>query len=541
MSNPESSRAARLRFEAVERDFVLFLVRLLTVYEPIPIRFVPSKKERTYLATFPFSDLHPHVKKLRILTLGADAVELRADLLRDPLARTTKIIEAYENPSLSYLSEQMALIRRHLPGFPLVFTLRTPAQGGRYPYPADAPAEALFKSLHHALKLGCDMIDIEMGLDRDFTKKIIDDAKERNISVLISWRDKTPPNKGGFSWSGGDAKAIYEEARGMGADVVKIVGTAGQVSDNFALRVFAASIEEQEDDDDDYGHEADDNDSSIAEPASRPLLSAYNMGYKGRISRFLNPNLASITHDLAKQLTGKGIIGNPSMTFSEIQKALHLSGLQEKAAFLHLCNGESTIASQRDWLSIMYRDWFDVMGLPFSMETQVSWDKGLTDVVREYDGINGDLLGVLVGDGINVADEVVGDHNVQATGYCDTVIIAQDKTLLGFNKLVEGLSQLIQSSISPSIHLNKHSSAVVLSWDASSAFAKSARLAIQNLALEDVNILTPSSVALELLGTPTIIIDTCEDTMQTPSSVYQQLLAGKDGGELDLQRQRARD
>ena len=509
----ESSRAARLRFEAVERDFVRFLLRLLAVYEPIPKRFEPSRRGRSYLVTLPFSDLHPHVKQLPVLTLGADAVELRADLLHDPTVRSAKIVEAYENPSLSYLSEQVALVRRHLPGYALVFTLRTPAQGGRYPYPADAPAEALFKSLHHALKLGCDMIDIEMGLDAQLTGRLIDDAKKRNVAVLISWRDKTPPNSGGFSWSSARARALYDEARAMGADVVKIVGTAGQVSDNFALRVFAASIEEGGED---------------GESEGLPALSAYNMGYKGRISRFLNHTLASVTHDLAKQLTGKGVIGNPSMTFSEIQRALHLSGLQEKAVFLHLCNGESTVAMERDWVSIMYRDWFDTMGLPFSMETLVSSGKRLAEVVSEYGGLNGDLQGILVGDGVDVGSEVVGDENVEQTGYCDTVIVDESHRLFGFNKLVEGLCQLIQSSLSPSIHLNKQSTAVVLSHDPSSAFARSARHAIRRLGLENVVISLPSS--LTHAGTPTIIIDTCDDASQTPLPVYHQLLAGEDGG-----------
>lgn len=487
------------------------------------------------MATFPFSDLHPHVKKLPRLTLGVDAVELRADLLRDPMARSTKIVEAYENPSLSYLSEQVALIRRHLPSFPLVFTLRTPAQGGKYPYPADAPAEALFKSLHHALKLGCDMIDIEMGLDPQLTRTLIQDAKERNISILMSWRDKTPPNQGGFSWSSARAKALYNEARQMGADVVKIVGTAGQVSDNFALRVFAASIENgQEEDDSDGEGEIHGKGTNGTTITPRPSLSAYNMGYKGRISRFLNPTLASVTHDVAKQLTGKGVIGNPSMTFSEVQRALHLSGLLEKKSFIHLCSGQTTIAMERDWMSIMYKDWFDVMGLPFIMGTCVGDGKNLKEIIDEHEGINGDLQGVLVGEGMDVVNQVVGDANVKATGYCDTIILGPSGSLLGFNKLVDALYQLVRSSISPSVHLNKHSSAIILSSSATTSFARSGLQAIRCLGLDNVAILGPpflTNVFAVTGNLPTIIIDTCEDATKIPSETYRQLLSGQDGGE----------
>jgi pentafunctional AROM polypeptide len=508
-----------LQFEAVERDFVSFLIRLLSVYEPTPTRFEPSRRERSYLATFPFSDLSPHVNELPRLALGVDAVELRADLLRDPMVRDGKIVEAYENPSLSYLSEQVALIRRHLPGFPLVFTLRTPAQGGRYPYPADAPAEALFKSLHHALKLGCDMIDIEMGLDEHLTAKLIQDAKERNTSVLISWRDTKPPKEGGFDWSSRGAKALYDEATQMGADVVKIVGTAGQVPDNFALRLFAAQIEEE-------------CSNLKGDKGKRPSLSAYNMGSKGRISRFLNSTLASVTHDVAKQLTGKGIIGNPSMTFNEIQWALHLSGMLEKKSFIHLCSSQRTTGDQP---SQMYCDWFRVMGLPYCMELQITNGQALRKVMFEHDGRDGDLQGILVGDGVDVLDEVDGDANVEQTGYCDTVIVDQSGHLLGVNKLVEALHHLIERSISPSVHFNKESSAVVISSSASTPAARSAMQAIKCLGLENVTLIVPStSSALALEHRPpTIVIDACEDATLTPLPIYYELLAAENGGECE--------
>lgn len=513
-----------MQFEAVERDFVSFLIRLLSVYEPSPVRFEPSRRARSYLATFPFSDLSPHVKELPRLTLGVDAVELRADLLCDPMVRDAKIIEAYENPSLSYLSEQVALVRRHLPGFPLVFTLRTPAQGGRYPYPADAPAEALFKSLHHALKLGCDMIDIEMGLEEHLTANLIQDAKERNTSVLISWRDTSPPKEGGFDWSSTEAKALYDEAMQMGADVVKIVGTAGQISDNFALRLFAARIEEE-------------GSLSNGETGKKPSLSAYNMGSKGRISRFLNSTLASVTHDVAKQLTGKGIIGNPSMTFNEIQRALHLSGLLEKKSFLYLCSSQGTAGDQ---VSQLYRDWFDVMGLPYCMDAQMTNGQELRELLFQHDARNGDLQGVVVGEGVDVMKEVDGDANVEQTGYCDTVIVDPVGHLLGVNKLVEALHHLIERSISPSVHFNKESSAVIVSSSASTSAARSAMQAVKCLGLENVSLIVPSATTALALKhkLPTIVIDACEDATMCPLPIYYELLSGQDGGECGKNKER---
>lgn len=487
---------------------------------------MPSKDERTYLATLPFEDLRPHVKLLPIITQGVDAIELRADLLRDPIDNIGNIVtEAYGNPSLSYLSEQIALIRRHLPDYPIIFTLRTPAQGGRYPYPANAPAEALFTSLHHALKLGCEMIDIEMRLDANLTHKLIADAKVRKTSILLSWRDKRSPREGGFDWSSIEAAGLYLEATNMGADIVKIVGTAGQVPDNFALRVFAAKIEEEE------GNSVEiKKDVSAAEPLqNRPPLSAYNMGSKGRISRFLNPVLASVTHDITKQLTSKGVIGNPSMTFNEIQRALHLSGLLDKASFLYLCADSK---SEEDTSSI-YRDAFHELALPYSMKRQIWKGEELQDIVASCKGsLDGDLKGIVIGKGIVLPAGMTRDQNVLMTGICDTIIIEESGALLGCNKLVEGLVQLIKDRISPSISLNQHRSAVVLSSGGGGTEDSSALHALQ---LSGLGIVSKAGIGCDttmLQNPPSIIINTGKDSsMQGSELLLRIMAANEEGGE----------
>ncbi|PWN36929.1 aldolase [Meira miltonrushii] len=450
----ESSRAERLRFEAVERDFVRFLVQLLASFQSQTLPWKPEPKGRSYLVTLPFADLHPHVDKLPLITLGADAIELRADLLNDPGASNGQadIIEAYENPSLSYLSEQVALIRRHLPDYPLVFTLRTPAQGGRYPYPADAPAKALFTSLRHALKLGCNVIDIEMGLDPAQTQLLIEEAKLRKITVLISWRDQKPSTSGGFDWDVNRATDLYNKAGELGADIVKIVGTAGKLSDNFALQLFCSGLESKD----------------------RLPLSAYNMSYLGRMSRFLNPVLASVTHPIAKELSKEGVVGNPSMTFEEIQRALHLSGLVQQAHFLSIMNSESNC--QR------FVDWFNMMGLPYTMLHSSTDGDSLKQSIHHADKRLGNLGGIYFPEGLawDARDRLSlpnmrCDANVRDTGTfdCITSTLSLESRLintapqsiewLASNKLVEALVDTITASISPSVHLTKRSRMVVLS------------------------------------------------------------------------------
>lgn len=494
---------------------------------------MPSRQARSYLVTLPFADLRPHVEKLPLITLGADAIELRADLLHDPsrdlTASTGKgtkdIVEAYENPSLSYLSEQIALIRRHLPGYPLVFTLRTPAQGGRYPYPADAPSEALFTSLRHALKLGCDVIDIEMGLDVQQSNALLREAKERKITVLISWRDKIASNKGGFEWRSNRAQKLYNEAVQMGADIVKIVGTAGQVSDNFALRVFAAGLEDSKN------------------AAMLPPLSAYNMGYPGRISRFLNPTLASITHRLAKELSKQGVVGNPSMTFEEVQQALHLSGLIEKASFI-------VVDTEGQDLLVRYRHWFHVMGLPYAINRKPWPIEGLEQILRDNDPRQGDVRGLCFPNGakigeIRLGSELILDPFVINSGFFDCVQVENTESnktppdtdkdgvaaigsLHASNTLVEALADLITSSISPSVHLSRQSICVILTPSGQeehcmlqvSAAQAATLVGLVNIARQPAD--TPWE---EGGGTPTIIINCCPT-----APLHESLLAGQDGG-----------
>ncbi|MCO5598527.1 hypothetical protein L7F22_052624 [Adiantum nelumboides] len=529
----ESSRAERLRFEAVERDFVRFLVQLLASFQSQTLPWKPEPKGRSYLVTLPFADLHPHVDKLPLITLGADAIELRADLLSDPVASNaqTDIIEAYENPSLSYLSEQVALIRRHLPDYPLVFTLRTPAQGGRYPYPADAPAKALFTSLRHALKLGCNVIDIEMGLDSEQTQTLIEEAKLRKITVLISWRDQKPSTSDGFDWDVTRATQLYTKAGELGADIVKIVGTAGRLSDNFALQLFCSGLKKKD----------------------RLPLSAYNMSYLGRMSRFLNPVLASVTHPIAKELSKEGVVGNPSMTFEEIQRALHLCGLIQQAHFLSISNSQSS--------SRKFSDWFKMMGLPYTMLHSSMDQDSVEQLIHHADKRLGNLGGICFPDGLawKARDQITlpnlkCDPNVQDTDIFDCItstlslesrsinVAPQAIEWIATNKLVEALVDTITASISPSVHLTKRSRMVVLSAHPNSDskmdwYAGSARQTAKHFALL-CTIHNGSNNQWKVDGVPkgnddeffgqdpTVIINCQKNTTSFDSSLFENSLGG---------------
>lgn len=551
---------ARLQFEAVERDFVRFLTRLRRAFQEQNDPFLPPGRRRSFLVTLPFADLRPNVEKLADITIGADAVEFRADLLSDPVAEERLVTssnasvkasadetEAYENPSLSYLSEQVGLVRRHLPYVPLVFTLRTPAQGGRYPYPANAPSSALFASLRHALKLTCDVIDIEQGLDEDETNLLIREAKARNITVMISWRDVHPPHRGGFHWGQAGAREIYERAKHMGADVIKIVGTAGEVSDNFSLRVFAAQLDEMR---------------REQTSVDLPPLSAYNMGYRGRISRFLNPHLASVTHPLIKRLTRHGVVGDPSMTFEEMQRALYLSGLTEALTFVCVVsNLLGTQSAQR--VKSHFDDWLQRLGLPHSLVlVECKGRPNPNDVLlhqRVLDHLH-NIGGLMFGQTNNDAGEPslleksTLNMHAQASGTCDTIVPQVTLTKLrardsrsskgpeepawvGTDKLCEALVELVGESVSPTFYLDAMSTAAVLvtRGEESGCCARSAREALRSLRFEQVIIITAHDA--HRLSQARVVIDIRtrsalpQESESCASSLIDRLSSAPFGGE----------
>ena len=181
---------------------------------------------------------------------GADSLELRADLLAG--------IESPE--AVELVTEQVSLLRRHS-ALPIIFTVRTASQGGRYPDARAADAVAL---LTQAARLGCEFIDVEMTLKQEVREELLEAI--RPSYVLLSHHD--PQRQ--LSWDALERKVV--EASRSGADVVKIVTTAKDVDDCSRLRaaVTAANV-------------------------PQPVI-ALAMGELGKLSRALNQVMTPITH-----------------------------------------------------------------------------------------------------------------------------------------------------------------------------------------------------------------------------------------------------
>ena len=224
---------------------------------------------------------------------GIDAVELRVDLLSP-----SGSAKAPNAPSIEYVTEQLVLLRCFT-NLPIVYTVRTVSQGGAFP---DQSEDHLFSLLDTGLRLGAEYIDVETTLPHARIQKL---AKRKGSSKIIaSYHDWS----GKLSWNGPEVQAQYTLGAGLG-DIVKIVGKANTIEDNFSLRQFVQKVS--------------------TSPSAKPLI-AINMGAAGQLSRILNTTFTPVTHPALPVAAAPG-----QLSVSQINSALHLTGqIPEKRFYL---------------------------------------------------------------------------------------------------------------------------------------------------------------------------------------------------------------
>ncbi|KAJ2663070.1 3-dehydroquinate dehydratase (3-dehydroquinase) [Coemansia sp. RSA 1199] len=201
--------------------------------------------------------------KLEALTAGAQAIELRVDLLGSSEFAGADFNDARVASSFSaFVHRQFALLR-HNSRLPIVFTVRTQAQGGAFPASADTLRVQLLRS---AIQWGAEYVDVEVDAKAPEVY-----AKRQNSMVIASYHDTTGER---LQWDSEFATEILMRARACG-DVVKLISFARTWDDNTKCQQFVQQ------------HHS----------TAMPLI-ALNMGYTGQMSRVLCPCLTPVTHPL---------------------------------------------------------------------------------------------------------------------------------------------------------------------------------------------------------------------------------------------------
>jgi len=248
-----------------------------------------TKKARTTLISTTFPDVHAALPNLDILSVGADAIEIRVDLLEEPLpdGSVSKI------PSLKYVGEQVMVLRQRTE-LPIIFTTRCTKENGRFPM--DDPS-LFYRYLARAIQWGCEYIDVELWLPEEIRRKL---AENKACTKIISaFHDFS----GNFKWTSPETQRLFELGAVYG-DIVKMYALVNSMQENYELEYFRSTIQAK------YPH---------------PPFSGLNMGPMGQLSRTLNKIFTPITHPLLPMIAAPG-----QLSAAEINAALHTMGQMPK-------------------------------------------------------------------------------------------------------------------------------------------------------------------------------------------------------------------
>ncbi|CAG9949599.1 unnamed protein product [Clonostachys rosea f. rosea IK726] len=279
------------------------------------------EKPRTYFISTTFPDVRAALPNIDILTVGADAVEIRVDLLREPLADGS----FSQVPSLAYVGEQVMLLRQRTE-LPLIFTTRCTRENGRFPM--DDP-ELYYKYLYRAIQWGVEYIDVELWLPEPMRQKLFENRGSSRI--MSAFHDFT----GNFRWPSSYAYDVFRRSSQY-ADIVKMIAIINDHNENFELEYFRSKVR--------------------SEHPEAPPLSAVNMGETGQFSRTLNKVFTPVTHPLLPIIAAPG-----QMSTAEINAALSLLGQLPKKNIY----GISSVASRSATpLAPFYEKCLNELGLP---------------------------------------------------------------------------------------------------------------------------------------------------------------------------------
>jgi pentafunctional AROM polypeptide len=266
-----------------------------------------SEKKQSFFVSLTLPKLGDALDIIPRVVVGSDAVELRVDLLEDrsPVA----------------LIETVSILR-HLAKRPIIYTVRSVSQGGKFP---DDAHDELRELYHLGLRLGVEYLDVEVTAPESIIQSVAE--SRRQTKIIASHHDPA----GSLSWKNASWIPFYNRALQFG-DIIKLVGMAKTVADNFDLDKFRTRMVEDQ---------------------KVPII-ALNMSAAGQLSRILNGFLTPVSHP---DLPFKAAPGQ--LSAADIRQGLALiGGIQPKQYYIF---GKPVSASRSPAL---HNTLFKQVGLP---------------------------------------------------------------------------------------------------------------------------------------------------------------------------------
>ncbi|KAF2458622.1 EPSP synthase-domain-containing protein [Lineolata rhizophorae] len=360
-----------------------------------------QKKKHSFFVCLSVPNIKACYDDLSEIVVGADAIELRVDLLEDPNGQGPM-------PTPDFLVDQVSILRS-VTRLPLIFTLRTAAQGGRFP--DDAPTAAFLALYRTALRLGFEFLDLEVTAPEALHTFV---TQHKGFSQIIASHHDP---RGSLSWSDGSWIPHYNKALTLG-DVVKLVGVATDLSDNFALAEFKSWAAQQHPD--------------------IPVI-GLNMGTKGKLSRVVNGFMTPVTHPKLASATAPG-----QLSAADCRRGLSLLGEIEARKFF-VCG--SPVGGSPS--PIMHNKMFEEAGLPHQYGRVETTDaKSLADRLRSKEFGGCSVTIPLKRDVMELVDEL--GEEVRVIGALNTVVPVdvegEETKLVGRNTDWQGMVRVLRGS-----------------------------------------------------------------------------------------------
>ncbi|KAG0372394.1 3-dehydroquinate dehydratase (3-dehydroquinase) [Mortierella sp. AD032] len=263
------------------------------------------------------------------------------------------------------------------------------------------------------LALGSDVIELRVDLLKSPSASVsFRDHVAQQVSLLRRHSDLPILYTGTVAWSSDAMEAQYKLAASISPDVVKLIGTAKSMKDNFECSEFAER--------------------HTAKAEDLPLISM-NMGAQGQLSRVLNNYLTPVTHKLLPVKAAPG-----QLDARDILLARNVIGLLPAKQFYLFGTPISQSLSP-----LMHNTSFQSLGLPYhyGLYETATVDESVVAKMRASDFGGASVTIPHKIDIMSKLDEITDE--ARAIGAVNTVVPVQG-TLVGDNTDWLGIKHQIQ-------------------------------------------------------------------------------------------------
>ncbi|PYI08574.1 quinate pathway repressor protein QutR [Aspergillus sclerotiicarbonarius CBS 121057] len=293
-----------LTLKQLQRDFLCFIAfatgdatDLSRHNSSFPLSMQPVESRTfTYAVNVPFSSMLEQDLDIEELESTADAFELKLDVAEPPSSHL-----GLDSSFADRTSQAVANIRRHTV-VPLIYHVESNVSryglGAEQKEPSRRSDAEYLKLVQHGLRLTPEFVTVDLSYEDNVLSQII--ASKGASKAIGHFAATQPPARG---WDDAQYMELYERAKRLGCDMVRLTQPAITIDDNFAVQRFRDYIKSL--------------------PAPQLPVIAYNSGLLGRLSCCFNPILTPITHpSLVPEIQSKGL---PCITLREAQEALYSS------------------------------------------------------------------------------------------------------------------------------------------------------------------------------------------------------------------------